>query len=81
MIIPGILFGLAFLGLLTSILGWKLVHPQKRKTIIRISYFLAFIGILVSYVKMEYYSENLITSFAFLLIGFTISEIYDRMKR
>ena len=81
MVIPVILFGMAFIGLFVSIIGWRFLDKQRKKLLTRISYLLAFLGILVSFYKMEYYSDNLITSFALLLIGFTVSEIYDRMKR
>ncbi len=81
MVIPIILFGMAFIGLFFSIIGWKFLDRQRKKLLTRISYLLAFLGIIISFYKMEYYSDNLITSFALLLIGFTVSEIYDRMKR
>ncbi len=81
MVIPVILFGMAFIGLFISIIGWRFLDKQRKKLLTRISYLLAFLGIIVSFYEMEYYSDNLITSFALLLIGFTVSEIYDRMKR
>ncbi len=76
---PALLFILAFSGFILAIVGWSFFSKSKRRLILRLSYFLAFLGIIFSYFIMEYYSENLITSFAFLFIGFTVSEIYDRM--
>ena len=79
MVISALLFILAFLGFIVVIVNWKRWEREKRRMFLRSSYFLAFLGIIVSYFTLEFYSENLITSFAFLLIGFTVSEIYDRM--
>jgi len=79
MIIILLFFTLSFLGFIIVIGGWKFFNQKKKILILRISYFIAFLGIISSFLKVGFYSENIITAFALLIISFIISEIYNKI--
>ena len=72
-----IFYLIGFIGFLFVIITWKTLSKPLKRGILRIAYFVSFIGIIIRFLIDGYYSTNLITAFSFLFIGFIFSEIYN----
>ncbi len=66
-----------FIGFLFVIITWRKLSASLKRTVLRIAYFISFLGIIIRFLIDGYYSTNLITAFSFLFIGFIFSEIYN----